>query len=153
MPELPTAILWVLVGLAAIWDVAQRRIPNRLVLVGLLAGTGLAAWSGGFAGLGRSLLGAATALAILLLPFALRRLGGGDVKLAMLIGAFVGWKGAVHVILVGTVLHGLLSLALLVLLRGMPGIEAVLARVRQVPHALGYAAATVLYTLGFLHFF
>ena len=39
--DLATTVLWVLVGLATVWDVAQRRIPNRLVLVGLFSGMAL----------------------------------------------------------------------------------------------------------------
>jgi prepilin peptidase CpaA len=141
--DLPTLTLWVLVGLAAGWDVAQRRIPNALILTGLLLGAALRTQAGGLAGLGSCVGGAAVALALLFLPFRARLMGGGDVKLAMVCGAFLGWRGAVEVILVGTVIHGCVVVGILAwrwlqLRRGRPA-----GPKRGVPHAVGFALAVV----------
>ena len=38
MLALPDAALWILVGLAAVWDTVQRRVPNGLILTGLILG-------------------------------------------------------------------------------------------------------------------
>jgi len=71
-------------------DVRGRRIPNRITGFGLAAAVLHACWTAGLAGLLSALGGAATGLAVLALPFALRRMGAGDVKAAMALGAFFG---------------------------------------------------------------
>ena len=143
----PPLLLSLLVGIAAVWDLAQRRIPNPLIVVGLLAGAAVQTQADGLVGLGLSVLGAATGLGALLGPFAARWVGGGDVKLLMVVGAFVGWKGALVVLLMGTVAHGLLALvwvgARLVRRRlGRP-----LDEQPRVPHALGFFVATLVHVL------
>ncbi len=140
-------VLLVLMGVAAATDLHERRIPNPLVLVGLLLGPALSAQAGGLPSLGASLLGAAAALLALFGPFARGWMGGGDVKLLMVVGAFLGWKGALFVLLVGTAAHGLVALGLLLASRlsrsiGRPGPDT-----RRVPHALGFGAAATVYTL------
>ena len=143
-----TVVLWSLVGVAALWDISWRRIPNPLILTGLLLGLAFQTQAGGITGLGSGVLGAAFALAVLIGPFALRVMGGGDVKLAMVVGAFLGWKGAAHILLVGTVVHGLISLGVVLwrrfrAMRGLPPGEQ-----RGIPHAVGFALATWMYGMG-----
>ena len=41
MPSFLLMSLWLLVVVAAVWDLAVRRIPNPLVIVGLLLGPAL----------------------------------------------------------------------------------------------------------------
>ncbi len=76
---------------AAVWDVRTRRIPNKLIVVGLVLGMALAGIEGH---LSSSLFGAAGALGVGIVPFALHALGGGDVKAAIVVGLFVGPSGA-----------------------------------------------------------
>jgi prepilin peptidase CpaA len=73
--------------LAVEQDVRRMRIPNWLTLSSLLIALALGAYQGGLDGFGEALLGAGVALAILFLPFAVRALGAGDVKAAMVLGA------------------------------------------------------------------
>ena len=148
-----TAVLCTLVSLAAVWDVSQRRIPNRLVFPGIVVGLAFQAQSGGFAGLGLSLLGIATALAILIGPFAFRLLGGGDVKLAMLCGAFTSWLGAIEIILIGTVLHGMLALIVVLSSRVFVAFGRPPPFADGLPHAVGFAVATLLYTSNVIRLF
>lgn len=147
------AVLAVLVGLATVWDLSQRRIPNPLIVVGLLLGAALHTQASGFAGLGLSFLGAAVALAALIVPFAMRTVGGGDVKLLMVVGAFVGWRGALHVLILGTVAHGVVALAWV----GARALRKQLGRPvsddNRVPHAVGFFVATLAYTLGAVRLF
>jgi prepilin peptidase CpaA len=140
-------------GIAAVWDIAQRRIPNWLIVSGLLLGIAFQTQSGGLAGLGLALLGAATALGALIGPFALRWMGGGDVKLAMVCGAFTGWNGALHIILVGTVLHGLLGIVVLTGRAFRRSMGHTLPKPRQLPHAVGFGVAVVLYAAHVARFF
>lgn len=146
-------LLTLLVGLAAVWDVGQRRIPNPLIVVGLVMGAALQTQAGGLVGLGLSVLGACAGLLALLGPFAARMVGGGDVKLLMVIGAFLGWKGALVVLLLGTVAHGLLAM-------GWLSVRAVRSRLGhpvsddpRLPHAAGFFVATAVHVLGNVELF
>ena len=146
--DVATSVLILHVGLAAVWDLVSRRIPNWLVVSGLVFGFAFQAQSSGIAGLGFAFLGAATALLTLIGPFAMRWMGGGDVKITMVCGAFLGWSGALHVILIGTVVHGLLGIGVLFsrMVKRSMGRET--TSPTKLPHALGFAVSTVLYTAG-----
>ena len=84
------SVLLVLVLLVASWtDVRSRRIPNWLTVGGLIAGLAVRAWMGP-GSVVTGVLGVALA-AVLALPFfAAGALGGGDAKLLMAVGAFMG---------------------------------------------------------------
>lgn len=83
------ALVVVFVCTAAWWDVTTGRIPNALTVAGLAAALVLRAPLGieqflqGLGGLG-------LAFGIALVLYALRAIGGGDVKLLAGIGAFLG---------------------------------------------------------------
>ena len=84
-------------------DVRTRRIPNLWVLVGLVLGLAIASFE---ANLIRALYGAAVALGVGFVPFALRALGGGDVKASIVVGLFVGPSGALKALLLTALLCG-----------------------------------------------
>lgn len=100
MRWLPLILLSLLLILAVWHDVRSRRIPNLLVLAGIVialalqlalpAGEGLFVMPFGSIGVLWSLAGLGVGLALLLPMYALRALGAGDVKLMAMIGAFVG---------------------------------------------------------------
>jgi len=110
--------LWVvmsvaLVGLAAAaaWtDWRTRRIPNGLTLGILLSGLGLRA-VGGLGLLAEGLLGAGLGLALAVVLFGIGALGGGDGKLLIGVGAFLGHERYVGALLLIAVLGGLLGVA------------------------------------------
>jgi len=104
----------VLAAFAAWTDLRWRRIPNWLtipaLLIGVIANTVLAGWSG----LKTSLLGAALGLA-LLLPFVLlRSLGAGDWKLAGALGAFTGPGLLVDLLLASILVAGVMAVVLVI---------------------------------------
>ncbi len=150
--DIATTILLIHVGIAAAWDLASRRIPNPLIVSGLLLGAALQLQGHGWGGLGAGLGGATTALLLLIGPFALRWMGGGDVKIAMVVGMFLGWSGAIHVILVGTVVHGLLGLLVMFSQRFRKPMDGKTPSPQQLPHAVGFAVAVVLYIAGMPRF-
>jgi len=100
-----------LLVLAAL-DVRARRVPNTVTVPVLLAGVVGAgvvhAWPGLLAGLG----GAAVGLALLIVPFALRLVGAGDVKALAAMGAWLGPSATVFATAVGLVVGGLLAVLL-----------------------------------------
>lgn len=104
----------VLLLLAAV-DLRDRRVPNVIVFPALLAAIVV-----GPAGAAAAVAGAVAGLAVFggLAWLGGRRypappLGMGDVKLAMLLGAIVGWPNVGAALLLGMVLAGLAALALL----------------------------------------
>jgi Flp pilus assembly protein protease CpaA len=114
---LKTAILGSAVMLCMIggWtDLRTGLIPDRLTLPGLVAGVVLNTLLGGWSGLEGALLGAGLGLLLLLPFFLLRSLGAGGVKLAVALGAFVGPRVLVKLLIasVGVVVVMLLSLAI-----------------------------------------
>ena len=92
-------------AVASIFDVRERRIPNRLTASSLLAGLLLHLALGGWHDLGSAALAALTAGGIFLIFFMAGGMGAGDVKLMAAIGAITGLASLQMLILV-TVLAG-----------------------------------------------
>ncbi len=110
--------VWALAAALAVtagWtDWRFRRIPNWLTMPGLLLGivANTVAW--GLSGTKDSLLGAGLGLAVLL-PFVLiRSLGGGDWKLAGALGAFLGPRHLLTVLLSTVLVAGVMAVILIV---------------------------------------
>ncbi len=81
-------VLVLLLLAASACDLQTRRIPNGLCAAGIAAGLIVHFWHGVWPGLW-SLAGLAAALPLLLL-YAVRAFGAGDIKLLMAVGALMG---------------------------------------------------------------
>lgn len=111
------------------WDVRERRIPNLLVLLLLLAGVllhgvgpanggaGVFAGFPGALGVTSALLGALTGLVLFLPLYLSRAMGAGDVKLMAAMGTYVGPLECVGLALSVLVAGGLLALARMLIKR------------------------------------
>ena len=110
-----TAAFLVFAAAAAASDLRHRRVPNELVLIGLVLGL--------THGVVMGLLGAAVGLGLLLPLFAARWIGGGDVKLLAEMGAWLGPWGVVVGGLYGIAIGGVLAIAMAI--AGGIGREAV----------------------------
>jgi prepilin peptidase CpaA len=83
------AIICSVSGLAAFFDYRFRRIPNWLIVIGLLSGLII----NGYLGSGplmQSILGFVIGIAVLIVPFAFGWIGAGDVKYLGVVGALLG---------------------------------------------------------------
>ena len=103
-------LLAALLCAAAAWDVCARRIPNGLTLAGLAAGFLWHGVRGGGPGLLLSAEGVAVS-ALALLPYAIRGLGAGDVKLLGAVGALAGPAFTLWTLLGAALAGGPLALA------------------------------------------
>ncbi len=130
---------------AAGFDLRVRRIPNALIVVGLTLGLAGQAWMTGSHGLINGAAGVAVALAILIGPYALRTLGGGDVKLGMVIGAWTSVPLVVTTLVYGALLTGLVS-AIFWTSQALRPADTV----PRIPVAVPLGAATILTSAGLL---
>ena len=109
------ALLAALVAITAI-DLAHQIIPDAITLPGIVAGvvgnlvTGRVAWL-------ESLLGIVVGGGIFLVIILASRggMGGGDMKLGAMLGAFLGWKVGLLALLLAVLTGGVVALGLLLL--------------------------------------
>ncbi len=110
-----TAALGVLLVPVVFIDLEHRLIPDRITLPGMLIGLGLSFAREGLPGLVAAVLaGLGAGGALLLVALASRGgMGGGDIKLAAMLGCFSGWPKVAVGLFLGVVLGGLVALGLL----------------------------------------
>src|SRR5580704_8832536 len=99
-------LLAVLVITAAIFDLRTRRIPNWLCAVGLIGGFVCQTTR-------EAAFGAGVALLIYLPLFALRAVGGGDVKLMAAVGSLTGPKSWIAIFLITALAGGAIALVMI----------------------------------------
>jgi prepilin peptidase CpaA len=104
------ALVVALIGCAT--DLRTRRIPNVLTFSAATAAVVFHGIDRGLAGVGHSVAGFAVGLVLFLPLFALRGLGGGDVKLLAALGAWIGPGAAVWLALWTALAGGPLALIL-----------------------------------------
>jgi leader peptidase (prepilin peptidase)/N-methyltransferase len=106
-------LLAALVAVTAI-DMRYQIIPDAITLPGVLAGLGASlvsqrvTWAESAGGM---LLGGALFVAVIVLSRG--GMGGGDLKLGAMLGAFLGWKAVLVALFVSVVLGGAAAVALL----------------------------------------
>jgi len=113
----------ILLGIA-ITDVRHYIIPDEFSIGGLVIGLGLALASGRPAAL-HALMGAALGFGLLYAVawagakvFQKEAMGGGDIKMMAMVGAFVGWKGVFITIFGGALVGTVVFIPLLLTRRG-----------------------------------
>lgn len=126
-----------LIGIA-FTDAREYIIPNEFTVGGLIAGLLFAA-AAGLAAFQVAFLGAAVGFGLLWLVGELGRwafkeeaMGGGDIKMMAMVGAFVGWQGVLLTVFLGALLGTAVFLPL-----------ALLGRKKLVPFGVFLAAGAV----------
>ena len=116
-------------------DLRWRKVPNGLNAAIVVCGLVVQLYLGGWSGLVDAGLGVATGFALVLLPFALRLYRGGDAKLVIAFGAWLGPAATAWAFLWGVALGGVVAAGVL-----LTAGRAERARIRR---NLEAAAATV----------
>jgi prepilin peptidase CpaA len=113
------SILLLLCAFVSVSDFKYRKIPNQYLLIAVFATIGLFILAGMFlpaALLIKSfllgVLGALMGGTFLYIPYQLKQVGAGDVKLVMVFGFLLGMKGVVLSILIGAMIGGIWALLL-----------------------------------------
>ena len=112
----------VLMLLLARQDISHYRIPNKLVLIGVLLGVflngvlpegwGFNSQIPGALGWWAAIKGLALGMAVLLPLYWLRAMGAGDVKLMGMVGAFLGPDDVLGAVLATFIVGGVMSLSM-----------------------------------------
>ena len=102
--------LVLMVTIAAIYDIQFRRIPNWLVLTGLVLALIIHVTFNEFYGFKAWGYGMLTGFVLFLPLYALHTMGAGDVKLMAMAGSFLDAGSAIGVVLMTLVAGGVLSI-------------------------------------------
>jgi prepilin peptidase CpaA len=126
MATLDIALL-LLVTVAGVHDLINRRIPNRVLMVALAVALPLQASTGG-AGLLDGIGGLACGMVLFMPLYLLRGMAAGDVKLLATVGAFAGPAAVLQIGILAWCLGGVMALVMIIC-RGQ--LRAVLANLRE----------------------
>ena len=120
--NLGLAVLLFVIATAATSDLWSRRIPNILVIPSCIfaiffhsfspEGYGILDSTGGSIGLLSAVTGLIVGLAALFPLYLLRAMGAGDVKLMMMVGAFLGPLQTLGVVVLTFAAGGVLAIAM-----------------------------------------
>lgn len=107
------AAIWGLALVVALWagwlDWRSRRIPNWLTVSGFFLGLGVNGVLMGWSGIKSGLEGAGIGLGVFLIPVILRGIGAGDLKLMGALGACLGPRKLVNVLLISVFIAGFMA--------------------------------------------
>ena len=112
-PPVLCVVIILIAGLAAIYDLRSRRIPNWISLSGAILGLSLNASLAGWFGLRAALLGAGFALLVYVPLYMLRGMGAGDVKLMAAMGSLVGPANWIYLFMLTAITGGLVALVVI----------------------------------------
>lgn len=121
-----TVALWGFLAAATFTDVLRQTIPNAITYPGIVTAFALRGWLLGWDGMEDGLKGFAGCGAIMLICFLWLGVGGGDLKLVAMMGAFLGLYPGFEALLWTLVIGGALGVCVLIwqigiltILRGM----------------------------------
>jgi prepilin peptidase CpaA len=106
-------LTWLITGIASIYDLKTRRIPNFITFSTIILGLIINSYS--LEQFKQSIFGAGLGIVLLIIPFVLGVIGAGDVKLLAAVGALNGTQFLFQTFLYGSIAGGIIALAIAVL--------------------------------------
>ena len=110
--QMPIVVVIVVSCVAAVTDIWRFKVANVLTLSLFASGLIYHAIVSGWPGFSRSALGAAFGFIALILPYAARGMGAGDVKLLTGVGAWLGLPMTYDVLIAAAIAGGVYALIL-----------------------------------------
>lgn len=107
--------LVIMLAIGSFTDIKASRIPNLLTIPSALTGLTFNIVADGLDGFLFSLGGCAAGIGLLVIPYAMRGMGAGDVKLMGAVGSFLGAKAAFEAFLIAALFGGIYALALILI--------------------------------------
>jgi prepilin peptidase CpaA len=118
------AIVLLLVLIATVYDLLSHRIPNWLVLLGIVAGIAYDMVSPYGLSIFSSAAGIAIGFAAFIPLYALKAMGAGDVKLMAMVGTFLGPLPVLGAVLMTFIAGGVLAIAVSIRNQAIPVLAA-----------------------------
>ena len=148
MSTIAVGLLFVLLALAVGHDIRFRRIPNWLNFSGMAAGLAVSFALGGTAGLKESVLGWGFIAAVAGFFWSAGMIGGGDHKLLMVVGSFIGLTRAIPTLAAIAIFGGVQALGWVLYLRARRPTTSfrTLLRTTRIAYSLAIAGGTI-YTI------
>ncbi|GAA0133393.1 prepilin peptidase [Paenibacillus sp. YSY-4.3] len=105
---------FLLLAAAFITDIRTMKIPNVITIAGTVLGIAYHGIFGGASGFGFAIKGAAVGFGVMAILYAVRAVGGGDVKLFAGIGAWVGVPLTLSVLMYSLLVAGCIGILILI---------------------------------------
>lgn len=112
-------VLLVLMAIAAVSDARRGRIPNAITYPGILLAMALHGVSDGWSGLELAAKGFLFCGGLMMICFVLFGIGGGDVKLVAMMGAFLGSQRGIEALLWTFLIGSVVAVAVIVWRHGI----------------------------------
>ncbi|NPV04424.1 MAG: prepilin peptidase [Syntrophaceae bacterium] len=106
-------ILIILLVVAVVFDLRERRVPNWLTLPFMAAGVAYHAAANGLPGVLFSLMGLALGISLLIIFYAAGGMGAGDVKLMGAVGSLLGPANVLYAFVYSALIGGIYAAAVL----------------------------------------
>ena len=108
-------LLLSILSISAIIDFRSQKIPNLITFPAVIIALLYHFFISGIDGLIFSLLGLATGISLLIVPYILGSMGAGDAKLMGAVGAVLGSKSVFMVFLISALVGGIYALVIILL--------------------------------------
>ncbi len=142
---LSLGILAMVLTIAVYSELKEKRIPNWINLLGILAGLAIGYLPGGLS-LQASIAGLAIGFGLLFIFYVFGGMGGGDVKLMGAVGALLGFPLILPVLFYTAIIGGFMALMLLIWkgrLRKAPATEEAPKEPLTIPYGVAIAVGCV----------
>lgn len=131
---------------AMLTDVKTNKIPNLLLLSGLIIGCLFSLITmGGMSALA-FLIRAVAGITVMLIPYLFKKMGGGDVKLVAIVCAYMNWIPSLYIAVYFSIIGALIALIVLFIKQHFPLVLKGNYE-KAIPYALPIHLGVVVYSL------